>query len=151
MSKLYPLILAAALTAAPIAYAAHDGGMGEHCDMHKKQDMLKEADQNKDGSIDKSEARAMHDQHFDEADTNHDGKLSEDEIKNCDRHGHGAMHDKGSMGFKNADKNSDGKLDRSEAAALPNVSKNFDAIDANKDGLLERDEVHTYMKNHRQP
>lgn len=150
MNKLNTLILAAALAASPFAFAAHDGSSGEHCDMHKKQGMLEGADKNKDGSIDKDEARAMHDQHFDEADSNKDGKLSADEIKNC-KHEHGAMHDKGTMGFKHADKNADGKLDRSEADALPNVGKNFDAIDADKDGMLERDEVHSYMKSRHQP
>lgn len=149
MYKFHALILAAALTASPLAFAGHDGNMGEHCDM-KKQGMLKEADANKDGSIDKSEARAMHEKHFDEADANKDGKLSADEIRKCDQHKHGSMHEKGTQGFVGADKNGDGKLDRKEAEALPNVSKNFDAIDANKDSLLERDEVHTFMKNRRQ-
>jgi Ca2+-binding EF-hand superfamily protein len=150
MNKLIPLLLVAALIASPFAFAAHDGSSGEHCDMHKKQGMMKDADKNNDGNIDKAEARAMHDQHFDEADSNKDGKLSADEIRNC-KHEHGAMHDKGTMGFTSADKNADSKLDRTEAAALPNVGKNFDAIDANKDGLLERDEVHSYMKSRHQP
>ena len=151
MNKLNSLLLVAALIASPFAFAALDGSSGEYCDMHKKQGMMKGADQNNDGSIDKAEARAMHDRHFDEADSNKDGKLSADEIKNCDRHGHGPMHGKGTMGFNSADKNADSKLDRTEAAALPNVGMNFDAIDANKDGLLERDEVHSYMKSRRQP
>lgn len=146
MKILNTLILATALTISPFAFAASDSSDGESCKLHHKQGLFEGADKNNDGSIDKNEARAMHDKHFDEADTNHDGKLSADEVKNC-QSSHGAKHEKGSMGFKNADKNSDGKLDRAEAASMPKVIKNFDAIDANKDGLLERDEVHTHMKN----
>ena len=145
MTKLNALLLAAALAAAPYAYANHDGAMGEHCDMHKK-DLFTKADKNGDGSLDKDEARSMQDKRFDEADTNHDGKLSPEEMQNC-KHAANPAHERGSMGFRGADKNGDGKLDRKEAAALPNVAKNFDAIDGNKDGLLTRDEVHTFMQN----
>ena len=108
--------------------------------------MFTEADSNKDGSIDKAEAQAMHEKHFNKMDANHDGKLSADEMK-AGKYEHGAMHDKGSMGFKKADKDSNGKLDREEAKSLPHVSKNFDAIDVDKDCTVDRDEVHNYMKD----
>ena len=55
-------------------------------------------------------------------------------------------HDKGAAAFKKADKDNDGTLDRNEAKAMPEVAKNFDAIDADKDGTVSLDEVHTYMK-----
>lgn len=48
--------------------------------------------------------------------------------------------------FKAADKNNDGKLDREEAKAMPRVSKNFDAIDADKDGSVTMSEIQAYMK-----
>jgi EF hand domain-containing protein len=57
----------------------------------------------------------------------------------------GLGHDKGKEAFKKADKDNDGTLDREEAKAMPNVSKNFDAIDVNKDGKVSYDEVHNYM------
>ena len=55
-------------------------------------------------------------------------------------------HDNGAAAFKKADKDNDGTLDRNEAKAMPEVAKNFDAIDADKDGTVSLDEVHTYMK-----
>jgi Ca2+-binding EF-hand superfamily protein len=36
-------------------------------------------------------------------------------------------------------------LTKEEAQKLPRVSKNFDAIDVDKDGTLDRDEVHHFM------
>ena len=57
-----------------------------------------------------------------------------------------SKHDKGDAAFKKADKDNDGTLDRKEAKAMPNVAKNFDAIDVDKDGTVSLDEVHTYMK-----
>ncbi|HQR51342.1 MAG TPA: EF-hand domain-containing protein [Methylophilaceae bacterium] len=144
MNKLTSLLLASTLAFALPALADHDG-MGEHCDMHKKQHSpLAEADTNKDGSIDKAEAQAMHDKHFDKMDANHDGKLSKEEVAACKNDG---MHDKGSMGFKKADKDNDGTLDKKEAKSLPNVSKHFDEIDVDKDGTVSRDEVHNFMKD----
>jgi hypothetical protein len=49
--------------------------------------------------------------------------------------------------FKRADKDNDGTLDRKEARHLSNkhVAKNFDAIDADKDGTISWDELNTYM------
>ena len=60
--------------------------------------------------------------------------------------GNKSMHDKGDAAFKKADKDNDGTLDRKEAKAMPNVAKNFDAIDADKDGTVSLEEVHIYMK-----
>ena len=59
-----------------------------------------------------------------------------------------SMHEKGEAAFKKADKDNDGTLDRKEAKAMPNVAKNFDAIDADKDGTVSMEEVHTYMAAH---
>jgi Ca2+-binding EF-hand superfamily protein len=58
------------------------------------------------------------------------------------------MHDKGAAAFAKADKDHDGTLDRKEAKKMPNVAKNFDAIDTDKDGTVSLDEVHTYMSAH---
>lgn len=144
MNKLNTLLLASALAFPTLALADHDAS-GDRCERQGK-GMFTEADTNKDGSIDKAEAQAMHEKRFNKMDANHDGKLSPDEMKACKR-SNGAMHDKGSMGFKKADKDNDGTLDREEAKKLPHVSKNFDAIDVDKDGTVDRDEVHNYMNN----
>ena len=63
-----------------------------------------------------------------------------------DKHMNSSKHDKGHAAFKKADKDNDGTLDRKEAKAMPRVSKNFNAIDVDKDGTVSIDEVHTYMK-----
>ena len=57
-----------------------------------------------------------------------------------------SKHAKGDAAFMKADKDHDGTLDKSEAKAMPRVSKNFDAIDTDKDGTVSLDEIHTYMK-----
>lgn len=57
-----------------------------------------------------------------------------------------SKHDKGDAAFRKADKDNDGTLDKAEAKAMPRVSRNFDAIDTDKDGTVSMEEVHTYMK-----
>ena len=57
-------------------------------------------------------------------------------------------HKRGAERFKAADKNGDGMLDREEAKSMPKVAKNFDAIDADKNGTVTGKEIHDYMKAH---
>lgn len=52
--------------------------------------------------------------------------------------------------FKAADKDNDGSLTREEAKSMPRVTRNFDAIDADKSGTVAEREIHDYMKAHRQ-
>ncbi len=47
-----------------------------------------------------------------------------------------------------ADTNADGMLSRGEAAALPRISRNFDAIDANHDNYITFDELRAFFKAH---
>jgi Ca2+-binding EF-hand superfamily protein len=42
---------------------------------------------------------------------------------------------------KTLDVNGDGKIDKTEAAASPELAKQFDTLDKNKDGVLSRDEL----------
>ncbi len=37
---------------------------------------------------------------------------------------------------------------KEEAKAMPRVAKHFDDIDADKDGTVSKDEIHTFMKEH---
>ncbi|MBL8522205.1 MAG: hypothetical protein JNN20_00815 [Betaproteobacteria bacterium] len=47
--------------------------------------------------------------------------------------------------LKAADKNGDGKISREEAnASMPRLAKNFDAIDANKDGFVTKEEMRAF-------
>jgi hypothetical protein len=62
------------------------------------------------------------------------------------KHRHGMMMEK----LHAADTNGDGLISRQEAAALPMLAKNFDAIDANHDGQLSKDELKAYFQAKRQ-
>jgi hypothetical protein len=46
--------------------------------------------------------------------------------------------------MKAADTNGDGMISKAEAATLPRLAKDFDAIDANKDGLVAPDEMRAF-------
>lgn len=48
--------------------------------------------------------------------------------------------------FKKADTDNDGTLTKAEAKSMPRVAKNFDAIDADKDGTVSLDEIRASMK-----
>lgn len=53
--------------------------------------------------------------------------------------------------FKKADANGDGKLTKAEAAnGMPMVSRNFDAIDTNKDGFVTPEEIRHAMELRRE-
>jgi Ca2+-binding EF-hand superfamily protein len=63
-----------------------------------------------------------------------------------EQHRHGHLMEK----LRAADTNGDGLISRQEAAALPMIAKNFDAIDANHDGQLSKDELKAYFQAKRQ-
>lgn len=150
MNKLLVALLAATVGFALPAFAKNEG-TGEYCKMHTKK-TFEEADADKDGTLDKEEAKTVCTRKFEEMDTDHDGTVSKDELNACRRGKHDKksqmMHDKRTKEFSGADTDNDGTLTREEARKLPNVSKNFDAIDADKDGTVDRDEVHSYMHKH---
>ena len=54
-----------------------------------------------------------------------------------------------SKSMKELDINKDKMISRDEAKSRPMLTKNFDAIDANKDGELSRAEMKTYRKAHK--
>jgi len=51
--------------------------------------------------------------------------------------------------LKAADTNGDGMISRQEAATLPRIAKNFDAIDTNRDGQVTTEELHAFHKQQR--
>ena len=51
--------------------------------------------------------------------------------------------------MKAADTNGDAMISKAEAAAMPRLAANFDAIDANKDGQLTVDELRAFHQAHR--
>jgi Ca2+-binding EF-hand superfamily protein len=130
----------------PAASATPDRAtmMQQHFDQH-----FAKSDKNGDGFIDHNEAAGNKrlSEHFDEIDTNKDGKLSKDELKAHFAAHHAKSHEKFEAKFKAADKDGDGALSKEEAQAakMPHIVKNFDAIDANKDGKVTPDELHAFM------
>ena len=146
MNKLHVAVLTAFLITSGFAYADHDG-MGEHCKMHTKV-TFEQADKDKDGTLDREEAKAVCGEKFDVMDTDKDGTLTKEELNVCGRKKHNEydkLHEKRSKEFAAADKDADGTLTKDEAKKLKKVYKNFDAIDADKDGTVSRDEVHDFM------
>ena len=65
---------------APV-FAAHDG-MGEHCKMHTKKS-FEEADKDRDGTLDREEAKVVCKEDFDLMDKDRDGTLSKEELNAC--------------------------------------------------------------------
>jgi Ca2+-binding EF-hand superfamily protein len=62
-------------------FADHHG-MGEHCKMHTKKS-FEEADKDRDGTLDRNEAKVVCKEDFDLMDKNHDGTLSKEELNAC--------------------------------------------------------------------
>ena len=113
---------------------------------HDMMERLKAADTDNDGMISRAEAEKSLPflaAHFDQIDTNKDGKLSPDELKAAmekmrwRRRDH-RPHDP-SMG---ADANHDHVITRDEILQRnQKILQDFDAADTNKDGKLTRDEI----------
>lgn len=84
-------------------------------------------------------------ENFAQIDADHDGGLSKKEIRDA-----ATAAEKRRIEFAQnleaADKDKNGKLSREEAAALPNISANFDAIDSNHDGQLVIKEIADYVR-----
>ena len=105
-----------------------------------------------DGSLTRDEAKAMPRvlKKFGVIDTDKNGTVSLTEIQAAAKKMGKEAHKRGAERFKAADKNGDGMLDREEAKSMPKVAKNFDAIDADKNGTVTAKEIHNYMKTHHQ-
>jgi Ca2+-binding EF-hand superfamily protein len=119
---------------------------------YRMEEHFKKADKDNDGTLDKNEAKAMPHvaKHFDEIDTDKDGTVSMDEIHAFMKSHKDNAHKRGGEHFKKADKDNDGTLTKEEAKAMPNVYKNFDAIDTDKDGTVSLEEIHSFMKAKRE-
>ncbi len=107
-------------------------------------------DVNHDGVIDRTEAAASPRLagKFDQLDSNHDGKLDASERPH--RGGHGRDHGgRGIGGLIDSDKDGDGRISKAEAASMPWLVKDFDAIDRNRDGFVVRSELRSYHERMR--
>lgn len=146
VSKLATMLAAAVAFFIPllgVAAEEHGSRMETH---------FKTADKDNDGSLTREEAKSMPRvaKNFDAIDADKSGTVSLAEIQATMKKMGKEAHKRGAERFKAADKNADGMLDREEAQGMPKVTKNFDAIDADKNGTVTEKEIHDYMKAHRQ-
>lgn len=127
---------------------ARDGRRSERFDA-----AFKAADLDRNGALTKAEVETAAGKWFDKMDANQDGKLTRDELR-AQWQAHGGPYAKHSKraakfdtAFKAADANGDGALAKTEAETgkLDWIVKNFDAIDANKDGKATREEIRAFM------
>lgn len=78
---------------------------------------------------------------FDKIDTNKDGYLTRDEMK-------AQRAKRAETKLKAIDGNQDGRISRAEAEAkTPKLAKNFDKLDANKDGFIDKAEMAAVSKH----
>ena len=83
MKKIQALLIAASMAVTGAAMADHQG-TGEHCKMHTKV-TFEQADKDKDGTLDREEAKAVCGEKFDVMDTDKDGTLTKKEVNACGR------------------------------------------------------------------
>jgi Ca2+-binding EF-hand superfamily protein len=109
---------------------------------------LMHADKDGDGRVSRDEATAKGSTKsgdwFDKVDQNKDGYVTKDELNQARdmRHEHhDQMKEKAAGRFKDADANSDGQISLDEAQAkMPKVAENFSTLDADKNGVLSKQE-----------
>lgn len=110
-------------------------------------------DANGDGVIDRAEAAKFPRlaARFDQLDANKDGRLDAGERPMRHQGGkrmHGGMH--GGKGMARMDTDGDGRVSKAEAqAAASRFAERFDAMDANKDGYLDRADMQARMAERR--
>ncbi len=93
-------------------------------------------DTNKDGALEKSEAKGRLAKAFDEIDANKDGKITKDELK---AGWQTPSADRKARMLARIDTDKDGKVSWAESEAL--AKARFDKVDANHDGFLDTAEL----------
>jgi Ca2+-binding EF-hand superfamily protein len=121
MNKMILASVAALLASSSLALA--NGGHGKG---------LLRADRDGNGVVTRDEMRTTALERFDTMDANKDGRLTLQEIAL-------AGAERAAKHFAAMDKSSDGKLDRTEAAKMP--EKMFAQLDKNGDGQISREEM----------
>ena len=125
--------------AGPMA-GSKDGSMYGPMHGGRRQGWMSQFDTDKDGKLSKGEVTAR----FDQLDGNSDGFLSAEELA--------AARAQFAGRGPRMDTDGNAMISREEAKASPRLSQNFDAIDADKDGQLSRDEMRSAWggRGHRQ-
>lgn len=136
------MALGAALVGGALAQTATDTTNHKH--HGQRFDAL---DVNKDGALDKNEAKGVLAKSFDEIDANKDGKVTKDELK-AGWQAHRAARQAKMLARIDTDK--DGKVSWAESEAM--AKARFDKADANHDGFLDATELsqgHKGWRHHR--
>ena len=135
-----PLNTCALAIAALLAGAAMAGNQ-PHGDAHGMR-----ADTDGDGRVSRAEATAAaadkSGEWFDKLDTDKDGYVTQDEMKQARETRRGEMKAHMEERFKEADANTDGQLSLDEVQAkMPRLAERFNTLDADKNGMLSKDEL----------
>jgi Ca2+-binding EF-hand superfamily protein len=133
-----------------VALAAHAGdpASGPYGPKHGRGAV----DANSDGIVTREEAQSHPrlSADFDTADTNKDGQLDAAEMNAHRQRMRAEMHTKGEERWKAADIDGDGSLSLAEAqASMPRLAESFDKVDADRNGLVSRDEMRSMRMKHK--
>jgi len=117
------------------------------------------ADTDGDGRISRAEAESSSNERsgkwFDKLDTNKDGYVTQEEMKQArdTRHqAYGDMKEKADARFKEADINGDGQLSLDEVQSkMPKLADRFTTLDKDKNGMLSKEELRQGGPRHHPP
>jgi Ca2+-binding EF-hand superfamily protein len=114
------------------------------------------SDKDGDGRVSRAEATSAGAERsgewFDKLDANKDGYVTQEEMKQARETRRGHMREKAEEHFKAADANSDGQLSLDEVQAkMPRLADRFNTLDADKNGLLSKEELRSGRGAHRPP
>jgi Ca2+-binding EF-hand superfamily protein len=137
------ILTAALLLTGPSALPASAQMASTPAPAQAKEGHFARLDTNGDGYVDKSEVRGPLAEHFDAIDSDHDGRLSREELKAA-RAAHGMKGNKAGKegkggGLAMLDADHDGRVSWAEFSA--GIKAHFDRLDANHDGYLDATEA----------
>jgi Ca2+-binding EF-hand superfamily protein len=114
------------------------------------------ADTDGDGRISRAEATSSSAERsgkwFDKLDTNKDGYVTQDEMKQARDTRHGDFKEKADARFKEADVNGDGQLSLDEVQSkMPRLGDHFTDLDKDKNGMLSKEELRQSGQGRKHP